>query len=26
MKFDSDLPEDFSTLLDKWRKYATHQK
>ncbi|MBT6809348.1 MAG: RluA family pseudouridine synthase [Flavobacteriales bacterium] len=26
MKFDSDLPEDFSILLDKWRKYATHQK
>ena len=26
LKFDSDLPEDFSTLLDKWRKYATHQK
>ena len=25
MKFDSDLPEDFSKLLDKWRKYATHQ-
>lgn len=25
MKFDSDLPEDFSILLDKWRKYATHQ-
>ena len=26
MNFDSDLPEDFSILLDKWRKYATHQK
>ena len=26
MKFDSDLPEDFSILLDKWRKYASHQK
>ena len=26
MKFDSDLPEDFSKLLDKWRKYTTNQK
>ena len=26
MNFDSDLPEDFSILLDKWRKYASHQK
>ena len=26
MKFDSELPEDFSLLLEKWRGYATHQK
>ena len=26
MKFSSDLPNDFSTLLEKWRKYITHQK
>ena len=26
IKFDSDLPEDFSILLDKWRNYTTHQK
>tara|TARA_B100001029_G_C15026367_1_gene433885 strand:- start:156 stop:1163 length:1008 start_codon:yes stop_codon:yes gene_type:complete len=26
MKFDSDLPLDFSSLLEKWRNYATHQK
>jgi len=26
MKFDSELPEDFTLLLDKWRSYATHQK
>jgi len=26
MKFDSELPKDFSLLLDKWRKYAIHQK
>ena len=26
MEFDSELPEDFSLLLDKWRKYAAHQK
>ena len=26
MKFNSDLPTDFSILLDKWRKYSTHQK
>jgi len=25
MKFNTDLPEDFSKLLIKWRKYATHQ-
>ena len=24
--FDSDLPEDIQKLLDKWRKYAIHQK
>ena len=26
MKFNSELPEDFSLLLEKWRRYATHQK
>ncbi len=26
MKFNSDLPKDFSILLDKWRKYTKHQK
>ena len=26
MKFDSDLPEDFSILLEKWRNYSIHQK
>ena len=25
MKFDSELPEDFALLLDKWSSYATHQ-
>ena len=25
MKFNTDLPEDFSKILIKWRKYATHQ-
>jgi len=24
--FDSDLPEDISHLIEKWRKYAKHQK
>ena len=26
MKFSSDLPNDFSLLIEKWRKYTTHQK
>ncbi|MGY8988054.1 MAG: RluA family pseudouridine synthase [Flavobacteriales bacterium] len=26
MKFDSELPEDFTSLLEKWKTYATHQK
>ena len=26
MKFDSELPEDFSILLNKWRKYSTYQQ
>ena len=26
MKFSSDLPNDFSALIEKWRKYITHQK
>ena len=26
MKFDSELPEDFDILLNKWRKYSIHQK
>ena len=26
MKFSSDLPNDFSMLIEKWRKYTTHQK
>ena len=26
MKFDSNLPDDFSLLLEKWKGYATHQK
>lgn len=26
MKFSSDLPKDFSTLIEKWRKYTTYQK
>ena len=25
VSFDSDLPEDFRLLLDKWRRYALHQ-
>ena len=25
MEFDSQLPEDFFKLLEKWRGYATHQ-
>ena len=25
MKFDSELPEDFTSLLEKWKTYATHQ-
>lgn len=26
VKFESDLPEDISTALDKWRHYVTHKK
>tara|TARA_B100000700_G_C14891284_1_gene782845 strand:+ start:56 stop:1066 length:1011 start_codon:yes stop_codon:yes gene_type:complete len=26
MIFDSDLPEDFSKLIEKWRNYSIHQK
>ena len=25
MKFESDLPDDMKSLLDKWRNYATHK-
>ncbi len=26
VKFDSELPEDMTAALDKWRHYVTHQK
>ena len=26
MFFDSELPEDFTAVLDKWRQYAAHQR
>jgi len=26
MQFDSELPDDFSAALDRWRKYTTNQK
>lgn len=26
MFFDSELPEDFTVVLDKWRQYAAHQR
>ena len=26
MKFDSELPEDFTFLLEKWKSYATHKE
>jgi 23S rRNA pseudouridine1911/1915/1917 synthase len=26
MSFDSPLPVEFETLLEKWRKYIAHQK
>ncbi|REE00410.1 RluA family pseudouridine synthase [Marinoscillum furvescens] len=26
MKFDSELPEDFSSVLEKWRGYVTHHR
>ena len=25
MQFDSELPEDFSTVLEKWRAYLQHR-
>ena len=25
MSFTSDLPEDFSNVLEKWRNYSTHK-
>lgn len=26
MEFDSQLPEDFTQLIDKWKKYVNHRK
>jgi len=26
VKFDSELPQDFAQVLDKWRHYVTHKK
>jgi 23S rRNA pseudouridine1911/1915/1917 synthase len=26
MQFDSELPQDFQRLIDKWEKYLDHQK
>lgn len=26
MQFDADLPEDFASVLDKWKQYVAHRK